>query len=71
MNPTPLTYDTTPLKYCIKSENLPLIELLISRGAYFIYGDFMNNIISQETINDQIVYKSKIRNKNGEVIIKK
>lgn len=46
MNPTPLTYDTTPLKYCIKSENLPLIELLISRGAYFIYGDFMNNIIS-------------------------
>lgn len=37
MNPTPLTYETTPLKYCVKCENYPLIELLLSRGILLFY----------------------------------
>ena len=43
--PTPLSYEQTPLRYVVKSENENMIELLLTRGAYYIYNDFHNNII--------------------------
>jgi len=32
---TPLTYDHTPLKYSMKSDNIKMVELLITRGGYY------------------------------------
>jgi len=47
-DPTPQTYEMTPIKICVKAENLQLIELLISRGAFYTFNNFLNNMIYEK-----------------------
>ena len=47
---TPLLYEQTPFKYLYKCENRHLLEILITRGAYFIYNDFLNNLFEKKIV---------------------
>ena len=53
---------------CTKSENKVLLEILISRGAHFIFNDFCNNIVKiDHGVNDQkkyYTYSKEIKDKN-------
>ncbi len=43
-DPNPLTFEHTPLKNAVRYENYAIIEFLITRGAYFTFYDFYNNL---------------------------
>lgn len=40
----PLSSDTAPLKIAMKIGNSKMVELLITKGAYYVFGDVYNNV---------------------------
>jgi hypothetical protein len=43
-SPNPANTDTSPLKIAMKAGNNKMVELLAAKGAYYVFGDVMNNL---------------------------
>jgi hypothetical protein len=43
-SPNPTNCETSPLKIAMKTSNPKMVELLISKGAYYTFGDVFNNL---------------------------
>jgi hypothetical protein len=44
LSPNPNDSETCPLKIAMKIGNSKMVELLITKGAYYSFGDVQNNI---------------------------
>jgi hypothetical protein len=44
----PTNCETSPLKIAMKTSNPKMVELLISKGAYYVFGDVFNNLALKE-----------------------
>ena len=42
--PNPPNSEISPLKIAMKIGNYRMVELLIAKGAYYVFGDVYNNI---------------------------
>ncbi|KRX02381.1 hypothetical protein PPERSA_09998 [Pseudocohnilembus persalinus] len=74
MNPSHNYNNLTPLITCIKLENYKLLELLLTRGAYYVYKNYMNNLFGkiteqgqQQSNNNQTQYIIKNIDEDGNV----
>ncbi len=43
-SPNPPNSETSPLKIAMKIGNSKMVEMLICKGAYYVFGDVQNNI---------------------------
>jgi len=43
-NANPTNCETSPLKIAMKTGNPKMVELLIAKGAYYTFGDVLNNL---------------------------
>jgi len=43
-SPNPPNSETSPLKIAMKLSNAKMVEMLICKGAYYVFGDVYNNV---------------------------
>ena len=43
-SPNPPNSETSPLKIAMKVGNARMVEMLVAKGAYYVFGDVMNNV---------------------------
>jgi len=47
--PNPPNSEISPLKIAMKIGNYKMVELLIAKGAYYVFGDVYNNVEPKQT----------------------
>lgn len=48
VNPTGC--ETSPLKVAMKANNPKMVEMLVAKGAYYVFGDVFNNVYQKPNI---------------------
>ena len=59
----PPNCEISPLKAAIKATNAKMVEFLISRGAFYVFGDVYNNIESKPNVEEPHKYISLVQSK--------
>lgn len=56
VNPTGC--ETSPLKVAMKANNPKMVQILVAKGAYYVFGDVFNNLYQKQNIEQQNKYWS-------------
>lgn len=54
----PLECDTSPLKLAMKANNPRMVEILVAKGAFYVFGDVYNNLMQKPNADEQNKYLS-------------
>lgn len=54
----PFNCEASPLKVAMKANNPKMVEMLVAKGAYYVFGDVFNNVYQKPNIEEQNKYYS-------------
>lgn len=54
----PYNCEASPLKVAMKANNPKMVEMLVAKGAYYVFGDVFNNVYQKPNIEEQNKYYS-------------
>lgn len=54
----PANGESSPLKIAMKANNPKMVEVLVAKGAYYVFGDVYNNLLQKPNVDEQTKYWS-------------
>lgn len=61
----PLECESSPLKIAMKANNPRMVEILVAKGAYYVFADVFNNLVKKSSQDDSSKYCTLEHPKDG------